>query len=477
MYKFTTSHQITFNDFNQSCGMELSLDNDWCVLADRIDWVAAEKQYKQNFPSSKGHPAVPLRQALGALIIQKRMRLSDRALVKSIAENPYYLYFIGLQSFSKKCPFTATTLVGFRKRIDLELLVKLNETFLSTAETTREHKTKKAKKFSDACNIGTMILDATCSPSSIRYPQDFSLLNEAREKTDAMIDDLHAQFNESRRPRTYRRVMRAAYLSMAKSKKRSSKKIRALIRKQLCSLKRNLDFVCAYLAKGGKLRQKSMANLETISALYCQQKQMFDNKTHRVADRIVSISQPYIRPIVRGKVKAPVEFGAKYDVSIDEKGHARLEKLSFNPYNECSVFRDAVERYKDRTGHYPQRALVDKIYRTRENREFCKVNGIQMSGRAPGRPAKDDVEERKAEHKNDVDRNEIERFFSREKRTCGAALITTKLSETTLGSIALSVLVANLFGIPIGIFFVVYFSDGTESSQKYHFCRFSDTIA
>ncbi|NLF92317.1 MAG: transposase [Oligosphaeraceae bacterium] len=114
MYKSTASHQITFNDFNQSCGMELSLDNEWCVLADRIDWVVAEKHYAQHFPSRKGgHPAAPLRQALGDLIIQKRMGLSDRALVKSIAENPYYQYFIGLQSFAKTCPFTATTLVGF----------------------------------------------------------------------------------------------------------------------------------------------------------------------------------------------------------------------------------------------------------------------------------------------------------------------------------------------------------------------------
>lgn len=478
MYKPITSHQITFNDFNQSCGMQLSLDNEWCVLAGRINWDAAEKQYAQNFPSRKGHPAIRLRQALGALVIQKRMGLSDRALVKSIAENPYYQYFIGLQAFSAKCPFTPTTLVGFRKRIGMELLVKLNEMFLSTAQATPEHKAEKAEKPADGGNIGTMILDATCSPSNIRRPQDFSLLNEAREKTDAMIDGLHAQFfDEGRRPRTYRRVMRAACLEMAKSKKRTAKKIRALVRRQLCSLERNLGFVSAYLAKGGKLPRKSLAGLGTIRELHRQQKQMFDSKIHRVEDRIVSAGQPYIRPIVRGKAKAPVEFGAKYDVGIDGKGHARLEKLSFNPYNESGVFCDAAERYKARTGHYPRRALVDKIYRTRENREFCKANGIQMSGRAPGRPGKDAMEEKKAEHRDDVACNEVERFFSRGKRTCGAALIMTKLSETTLAAIALSVLVANLFGIPFGDFFVVYFSDGPESSQECHFCEFSDAVA
>lgn len=53
---------------------------------------------------------------------------------------------------------------------------------------------------------------------------------------------------------------------------------------------------------------------------------MYENKTHSVEDRIVSISQPYLRLIVRGKAGSPVEFGVKYDVSIDEKGHAGLEK-------------------------------------------------------------------------------------------------------------------------------------------------------
>ena len=79
---------------------------------------------------------------------------------------------------------------------------------------------------------------------------------------------------------------------------------------------------------------------------------MYRNNTHSVKDRIVSISQPYIRPIVRGKAKAPTEFGAKLDMSIDEKGIARLERLSFDAYNECDVLIGTIERYRERTGHY-----------------------------------------------------------------------------------------------------------------------------
>ena len=66
--------------------------------------------------------------------------------------------------------------------------------------------------------------------------------------------------------------------------------------------------------------QRNAARIKVIKELYEQQKYMYDNHIHTVENRIVSFSQPYIRPIVRGKAKAPVEFGAKLDMSLDEKG-------------------------------------------------------------------------------------------------------------------------------------------------------------
>lgn len=82
-----------------------------------------------------------------------------------------------------------------------------------------------------------------------------------------------------------------------------------------------------------------------------------------VKDRIVSFSQPWLRPIVRGKAKVKVEFGAKLDLSIDSNGMARIEKTSFDAYNEASVLVQDVRRFYDRNGRYPERVLAEKIYR------------------------------------------------------------------------------------------------------------------
>ena len=120
MYRTQSNHQTTFSDFNQGCGIQLDTNNEWVLLADTIDWDQMESAtgYADLFPGKKGHPTKPFRMALGALIIQKRKNISDRALVKEIAENPYLQYFIGCTEYQTKCPFTAPLLVSFRKRLN-----------------------------------------------------------------------------------------------------------------------------------------------------------------------------------------------------------------------------------------------------------------------------------------------------------------------------------------------------------------------
>ena len=139
MYR-VTNHQITFFDFNQSCGMQLDEKNEWIVLADSIDWDRWESEYAKKFESPRGNPAKPLRMALGALLVQKRKGLSDRKLVAEIAENPYVQYFLGLPNFTSECPFTAPALVYFRQRLNADMIMKINDMYLEQAEATPEHR-------------------------------------------------------------------------------------------------------------------------------------------------------------------------------------------------------------------------------------------------------------------------------------------------------------------------------------------------
>ena len=276
-----------------------------------------------------------------------------------------------------------------------------------------------------------------------------------------MIDTVCYEYNYYR-PRMYREKARLDYLKLAKCKKRTAKRIRLAIKKQLQYVRRDLSYIDDLLAMSDvEFTDKQLKRLQVIRELYEQQKYMYDHKFHSVKDRIVNISQPYIRPIVRGKAKAPVEFGAKLDMSIDENGIARLEKLSFDAYNECDVLIGTIENYRERTGHYPERVLVDQIYRNRANRAYCKEHGIRISGPALGRRKQLSADEKKQAYADNTDRIEVERGFSLAKRCYGLGLIKTKLDTTTRSSIALSITAMNvnfLAGIHFVLFMISIFS-------------------
>lgn len=472
MYKCTDNSQSNFLSFNQPLGLHMNPENRWIKMADAIPWEIFEKKYSRLFKGKNGRVAKPLRLALGSLIIQTKYQYSDRELVEQLTENPYYQYFIGLPGYQEEAPIDASTLVLFRKRLKMDIIMEANEYMLDAFKEkdsndkkdddhtdppssggTIEQKTEQQ----DAENKGTLMLDATCAPSNIRYPQDFSLLNEAREKLETIIIRFCKSYGFSR-PRMYRKQARKNYLALAKAKKRSAKRIRATIRKQLAYIKRDIKYLENYMEDGYAPTSKEISLLMTIYKLYEQQQYMYKNKVHSVANRIVSITQPWIRPIVRGKTKSPVEFGAKFDLSIDDNGLGRIEQISYEAYNESTVLIEAVKRFKERTGYYPERLLADQIYRTRENRNFCKKHGIRLSGPKLGRPslAKQSAQEKKQEYQDNTDRIEAERSFSLSKRCYGMGLIKTKLYETTLSSIALSVFVTNLFKTQSRILFTLF---------------------
>lgn len=451
MYKKDRFRQLGLTDFNQPLGLKMNPENRWVRYAATIPWETIEEKYAAIFKGTTGMPAKPLRCALGSLLIQKQLGFSDRELVEEIRENPYLQYFIGLPGYIDSWPFVPSLLVEFRKRLPEKTIAEINELIIDYNTKDKDDHSNGGGSSSDsneqeerpAENEGTLILDATCAPQDITFPQDINLLNEARENLEGMIDEI-CEENELQKPRMYRQKARQDYLNLARSKKRTTKRIRKAIRKQLQYVSRDLRYLEGFLAAGCELKSRQSGRLGTIRKVYQQQHEMYEKNTHSVQDRIVSISQPYIRPIVRGKAAAPVEFGAKFDLSLDERGLARIEKISFDAYNESDVLQSAVERYKNRTGHYPERVLADKIYRNRGNLKYCKEHGIRLSGPSLGRPKKDAVIDKKTEYRDNADRVAVERAFSLAKRAYGLGRIRTKLAETTQCSIALSILAMNV---------------------------------
>jgi transposase, IS5 family len=457
MYK-RKSPQITMFETPENFMMLSALDpnNRWVKMSKLIPWDLIEEKYAKSFKETPfSRPAKPARMAIGTQIIKEKYVLSDDETVEMITENPYLQFFIGLESFSNKAPMEASVLTLFRKRITPEMLAEINDYIIGRKKKEDDDEndppggSTNGKESTDAeekTNKGTLILDATCVPSDIRFPTDVSLLNQGREYLESIIDEQHEKgLTNGHKPRTYRQVAHKDYMRFARNRRLTRKLIHKVIRKQLGYICRNLKAIeeCSLT----HLSQKSLERLAVVSKLYEQQKQMYESKTHQVEDRIVSLSQPWVRPIVRGKSTAQTEFGAKIAVSVLD-GYVRIEHLCWNAYNESNTLEETVERYKAQTGLYPQRILADKIYRTRDNLKYCTKHGISMSGPKLGRPPKDKAlyeHQCRDERREAGERNEIEGKFGTGKRCYGLDRLTARLKDTSETQIHMIVLTMNLW--------------------------------
>ena len=311
MYK-RQSKQVGISDFGMPLGLKLDPENRWVKKAETIPWEEIEERYAALFESEKGNVAKPLRLALGALIIQTERQISDTETPMQIQETPGLQYFCGMPGYTNKLPFEASSMVHFRKRLTQEILGEINEMIIAKAENRSEPPPPDEDESGE--NEGTLTMDATCAPQNIRYPLDLSLLNEARENLEAMIDELHDPADPPQKacgfsgdpgkgvkPRTYRRKARKEYLNTARKRKKSAKELRKAIKKQLNYIKRDWGIVTDCLANGKALSEQRLGQLEIVELVYEQQLFMWENRVHSVENRIISLSQPCIRPIVRGK--------------------------------------------------------------------------------------------------------------------------------------------------------------------------------
>ncbi len=366
---------------------------------------------------------------------------------------------MGFAEFKHDAPFDSSMFVHFRKRISDEILSQINEAVIEASITKKNSVVSSPEADNDddpPKNSGKLIIDATCTPADIRYPTDHSILNEAREKTERIIDVLWEHRKDNcdfkKKPRTYRNNARKDFLTLIKQQKDKNQTCRKGIRKQLNYLKRNLkhiDKLSKYVPLG-VLSRFLYRCLLVVNEVYRQQGEMYENQTHRIGDRIVSITQPHIRPIVRGKAGKKVEFGAKISASSC-MGFSTVDRISWDAYNESEDLVLQAKKYRRRFGHYPKSIHADKIYRNRENRKWCKKHHIRLSGPPLGRPQKTTVHNqeeiklrKRIVRQDEIDRIDIKGRFVLSKRKYGLGRIMAKLTDTSECVISLVFLVMNL---------------------------------
>ncbi len=473
MIRYRSQKQLPLADFEWPFQVSFDQQNRWVKLSQCIPWDALAEGYYRSFSTGQGRPAKDARLVIGAVIIKHKLCLSDEETVQQIQENPYLQYFVGLAGYQMQVPFVPSLFVEIRKRMGQEVFEVFHGAIVDAVERKRVKskasrtddpddkdppvsRTEKTDPEEKPTHQGKLILDATVAEQAIRYPTDLSLLNEAREFSEQIIDLLYAQSALTKKPRTYRQQARKAYLSIVKRRRPGGKLLRRGIKQQLQYLRRNLGHIETWLAdwpQGTRLPLPNwlLRRYWVIPHLYAQQWEMYGNKSRRCDDRIVSISQPYVRPIVRGKVNKSVEFGSKLSVSLTEQGLARVDHLRWDAFHEGLDLKSQVEAYRERAGCYPESVLGDTIYGTRDNRRYLKQRGIHFAGKPLGRPRqvtdanREELNRLKARRREDyLQRIPIEGKFGQGKNGYRLNYIRAKRADTSSAWINSIFLVMNL---------------------------------
>lgn len=479
MIKFTSTKQVSLDDFIVPEGKRLNPQNRWIKLSKIIPWDELSVIYLNKMSKKMGRKCISARIVIGAVIVKHMKSISDEETIEEIRENPYLQYFLGLREYTYEQIFTPSLFVSIRRRLGEEEFKQLIDEIIKTTETVLSKQDKSSpsggrrtgKRSHDSNedndqggNQGHLIVDASVAPADIKYPTDLDLLNQSRLKSEQLIDILHKAGGNKLKPRTYRNKAKADYLALAKSRNKRKKTLRKGIGKQLRYLRRNIKTIDNMLSEhqGGQfpLTHKQQRIYWILQEIYRQQKEMYDNRSHTTGHRIVSLSQPHVRPIVRGKSGKEVEFGMKFSINL-VKGCCNLHTMSWDAYNESKDLKAQIKSYKDRYGFYPADISADMIYGTRENRQYMKSLGINFSGLKLGRPGQltDELKlimkEQKAKRRQRV---KVEGKFGEGKRKYDLNLVMSKRADTSISWVGSVFFVMNIAHL-LRVIFLSYFKN------------------
>lgn len=312
---------------------------------------------------------------LAVMFLKGYTGLSDAKLLEQINANYEYQFFCDIEVQ----PDNKLTNFKIISDIRVELASKLH---IFSAQKVLAEAWKPYMNDTDS-----ILEDATCYETSMRYPTDVKLLWESCQWVYGQIKRINKAV-KGRMPRSKFAEQKSKYLSYSKSRKKSQKKTQKRKRSLLYLLEKllgQLDDIQEKLPESYMLPEKFFSRVKIIKTLLEQQNELFSG--NNVKDRIVSISKSYIRPIVRGTETKPVEFGAKANiVQIDKIDF--IEHISFDAFNEGTRLKSSVYFSQD-LFHTKVRLIgADAIYATNGNRQFCSRNEIITGFIRKGRAGK-----------------------------------------------------------------------------------------
>ena len=364
--------------------------------------------------------------------------LSAPKLMEALNGNIHYQIFCGIRISPEKQLTNYKLIDGILLELSRKLKVQEQQKVLADAW-------KPYMK-----NLDTVYTDASCYESLMRFPTDVKLLWECTVRAYKLMCGISSQLGEHRLRTKYNDIEKAN-LAYRKQRRHTHKQTRKMTMRLLTLLGKMLGEIRRQMrihSDERLLNEKQLDILETITRVYRQQSHHFKSGDSResIPNRIVSISKPYVRPIVRGKENKTVEFGAKSNnILID--GISFIEKVSFNAFHEGTRLRHCISLAQKLTGVPVKKVGGDQGYSGNDNRTFCKDNHIETSFTQKGKAGTNEVKNATKRELARVRATAMEGSFGTQKEHYGLRKIAARIKSTEIMLIFFGIHTANVVNL------------------------------
>ncbi len=349
------------------------------AILDDEDFLAP---FIERFNTRIGRPTVPVETYLRLMYLKFRYQLGYEALVEEVKDSIQWRYFCRI-SLGKQVPHS-TTLIKLTKRYGPEIIDNLNAILIAKA---RDKKVIRGRK---------LRVDTTAVEADIHHPTDASLLSDGIRVITRTVKKLKESGVAVRTKfRDRRRSVKKRILSITKVVKRRTGEAYTEVRQITGEILNTAQQVVAEAKQVYKnAKQYVYRHKETVSQkieqavqsleevveltekIISQTTEVQKGKT-KIPHRLVSLFDPEARPIVRGKLQAPTEFGYKVLLQeTEEKMITGYQVLDGNPHDN-TLLEDAVDHHIKTFARPPWAVATDRGFSSLKNEEALKERGVK----------------------------------------------------------------------------------------------------
>jgi transposase, IS5 family len=328
--------------------------------------------FAAHFDARIGRPSIPMETYLRLMFLKFRYRLGYESLCREVADSISWQRFCRIP-FGTRVPHP-TTLMKITTRCGEGAVTGLNEALLAKAAAAKLLRTDKVRA------------DTTVIPAAVSYPTDSGLLAKAIGSMTRSVAQIKAAGGATRTASRDRRrsAGRRARSIAAKLKLRGEQQrdlAQAAVRRitgELADIAgRTMREANAVIrnarralrsASGhrkGRLH-RAINRLETVVAtterIVAQSRSRLAGVMPESASRVVSLHDVDARPIRKGRLGKPVEFGYKAQILDNADGVVLDHNVEVGNPHDAAQLAPAIARFATRTGHTPRAVTADRGY-------------------------------------------------------------------------------------------------------------------